>query len=58
VEKLALTVVQIREVLSHMLNEQERLFALLPAVTSMRVNQGTALRLIDFNISLPFTEET
>ena len=49
VEKPTLSAAQIREVLSHLPNEQERLFALLLAVTGMRVGEGQALRWMDFN---------
>ena len=49
VEKPTLTAAQIREVLSHLSDEQERLVALLLAVTGMRVGEGVALRWVDFN---------
>jgi integrase len=49
VEKPTLNAAQIREVLSHLRDEQDRLFALLLAVTGMRVGEGLALRWIDFN---------
>jgi integrase len=49
VEKPTLNAAQIREVLSHLPNEQERLFTLLLAVTGIRVGEGLALRWMDFN---------
>jgi integrase len=52
VEKPTLSAAQIREVLSHLPNEQERLSALLLAVTGMRVGEGVALRWMDFNATL------
>jgi integrase len=49
VEKPTLNSAQIREVLSHLSDEQERLFALLLAVTGIRVGEGLALRWTDFS---------
>jgi integrase len=49
VEKPTLNAAQIREVLAHLPDEQERLFALLLAVTGMRAGEGLALRWMDFN---------
>jgi integrase len=49
VEKPTLKAAQIREVLSHLSDEQERLFNLLLAVTGMRVGEGIALRWLDFD---------
>jgi len=48
VEKPTLNPSQTRKVLSHLTNEQERLFALLLAVTGMRFGEGLALRWMDF----------
>jgi integrase len=48
-EKPTLNAAQIREVLSRLTDEQERLFALLLAVTGMRFGECLALRWIDFN---------
>jgi integrase len=52
VEKPVLNASQIRELLSNLVNEQERLFALLLAVTGMRVGEGLALRWMDFSPAL------
>jgi integrase len=52
VKKPTLNATQIREVLSHLPNEQERLFALLLAVTGLRAGEGLALRWVDFNAQL------
>jgi integrase len=49
VQKPTLSALQIRKVLSHLTDEQEFLFALLLAVTGMRVGEGLALRWMDFN---------
>jgi integrase len=49
VDKPTLNAAQIREVLVSLPDEQERLFALLLAVTGMRVGEGQALRWMDFN---------
>jgi integrase len=49
VDKPTLTAAQIREVLLHLPDDQERLFMLLLAVTGMRVGEGLALRWMDFN---------
>lgn len=49
VEKPTLNAAQIRATLAALLNEQERLFALLISVTGMRLGEGLALRWIDFD---------
>ena len=49
VEKPTLSVVQIRDVLANLEDDQERLFMLLLAVTGMRIGEGQALRWMDFN---------
>jgi integrase len=52
VEKPTLSAAQIRELLAHLPDEQERLFALLLAVTGMRSGEGLALRRMDFKASV------
>lgn len=49
VEKVILTVSQIQGVLARLPNETERVFALLLAVTGMRIGEALALRWMDFN---------
>ncbi len=49
VEKPTLSAEQIRVVMSHLSDEQERLLVLLLAVTGLRVGEGLALRWMDFN---------
>ncbi|MEW6208719.1 MAG: tyrosine-type recombinase/integrase [Acidobacteriota bacterium] len=48
-EKPTLSALEIRNVLSHLPNEQERLFSLLLAVTGLRMGEALALRWMDFN---------
>ncbi len=48
-EKPTLTAAEIRKVLASLSDEQERLFALLIAITGMRVGEAQALRWMDFN---------
>lgn len=50
VKKPTLSAVEIRAILALLPNEQERLFALLLAVTGMRIGEALALRWIDFNV--------
>jgi integrase len=49
VEKPTLSATEIRALLQLLPNEQERVFALLLAVTGMRIGEALALRWIDFN---------
>jgi integrase len=49
VKKPTFSAAEIRAILSLLHNEQERLFALLLAVTGMRIGEALALRWMDFN---------
>src|SRR5262249_12327143 len=49
VTKPTLSAAQIRQVISNLQDEQERLFILLLAVTGMRVREAMALRWMDFD---------
>jgi integrase len=49
VKKPTLTATEIRAILQLLPNEQERIFALLLAVTGMRIGEALALRWMDFN---------
>jgi integrase len=49
VKKPTLSAAEIRAILALLPNEQERLFALLLAVTGMRIGEALALRWTDFN---------
>ncbi|HXG65596.1 MAG TPA: tyrosine-type recombinase/integrase [Blastocatellia bacterium] len=49
VEKPTLRAAQVINLLAAIPNEQERLFALLLAVTGMRMGEALALRWLDFN---------
>ncbi len=49
VKKPTLSAVQIQTIIARLPNEQERVFALLLAMTGMRIGEALALRWLDFN---------